>query len=190
METFDLADMRREAASDRLRRHRDVERLRRPSIFRGKGIVLNPDGSVDRELDWVENAVADEGEQSVLNVWLRAQSNPSKYLSLLNQASPGETTTMATMTETQTPGSNGFARQQILSTDWASPTLVSGDYKSTAAEVTFGPASGSSWTLTHAILVTVSSGTSGLFLLFIALSATTTIAIGQSFKYTLALSAS
>jgi hypothetical protein len=187
MDTFDLADMRRECAASSIRRGGGAKR---PSVFWGKGTVLNSDGTVDHELDWVQNAVADEGEQSVLNVWLRAQSNPSKYLALLNQASPGETTTMATMTETDTPGSHGYNRQQLLTTDWGAPSLVSGDYKSTAAEVTFGPAVTTSWTLTHAVLVTVSTGTSGLFLLFIALSATTTIAVGQSFKYTLSLSAS
>lgn len=179
METFDLHDLKRETSV-----------RRRPHVFWGKGTVLNSDGTVDHELDWVRNAVADEGEQSVLNVWLRAQSNPSKYLLLLNQASPGETTTLATMTETTTAGTQGYARQQLLTTDWGVPSLTGGDYKSTAAEVTFGPASSSSWTLTHAVLGTASTGTSGLFLLFIALSATTTIAVGQSFKYTLALSAS
>lgn len=178
METYNLSDMRRETSV-----------RRRPHVFWGKGTVLNSDGTVDRELDWVRNAVADEGEQSVLNVWLRAQSNPSKYLGLLNQASPGETTTLATMTETQTAGSNGYSRQVIASGDWAVPVLTSGDYKSTAAEVTFGAAT-AAWTLTHSFLGTASTGTSGLFLLFLALSATTTIAIGQSFKYTLSLSAS
>lgn len=186
METFGLSDIKREAAAGIRRRSRDGEH----HVLWGKGTILNSDGTVDHELDWVQNAVADEGEQSVLNVWLRAQTNPSKYLGLLNQASPGETTTLATMTETQTPAANGYTRPQILTTDWGVPALVSGDYKSIAAEVTFGPASGSNWTLTHSFLGTVATGTSGLFLLFIALSATTTIAVGQSFKYTLALSAS
>lgn len=187
MEIFDMAEMRREVASDSVRRSAHG---RRPSVFWGKGTVLNSDGTVDHELDWVQNAVADEGEQSVLNVWLKATTNPSKYLALLNQASPGETTTMGTMTESNTPTANGYNRQVILTSDWSTPALTGGDYKTTAAEMTFGPASGSSWTLTHAILVTALTGTSGLFLLFIALSASTTIAVGQSFKYTLALSAS
>lgn len=158
----------------------------RRSVLMGKGAVINSDGSVAwEETEWQPNALADEGEGSVLNVWLRAQTNPSKYLGLLNQVSPGDTTTLATMTETDTVGVHGYTRPQILSADWAAPSLSSGDMASAAAEVTFGPASGASWTITHIFLGTASSGTSGLFLVYIAAASTTTIAIGQSYKYTL-----
>jgi hypothetical protein len=159
-------------------------------LMMGKGAVRAADGSIVWEdADWMPNALADEGEQSMLNVYLLAASNPSKYLGLLNGGSPGETTTMSGITETQTPAANGYNRQQIASGDWASPTLNSGDYQTTAAQKTFGAASGSSWTTTHAYLTTTLADTLGKFLLYIALSATTTVAVGQQFLYTLTIKA-
>lgn len=153
----------------------------------GRYDIVNPDGSYVERGEWVENFWADEGEQSVLNVYFLAAANPSKYLCLL-QGSPGETTTMATMTEAQTPAANGYNRQQINSGDWSTPALDSGDYMTTASSKTFGPASGSNWTsITYIGLVTTLTGTGGKFLAAIALSGTTTVAIGQSLIYTISM---
>lgn len=154
----------------------------------GKATILNVDGSVAyQEKDWTPNALADEGEQQVLEVFLREQANVTKYLALLT-ATPTDTTTMATMTERA--ATNGYARQQIVNTDWAASTLVSGDYQTTAAEKTFGPVTTADWTgLTYVALVTTSTGTAGKFLCYLALSATTTVAVGQSFKYTMTVKA-
>lgn len=160
-------------------------RFDRFHLMYGKGAVRNPDGSIAWEEDFQPNALADEGEQSMLNVYLLGTADPSFYLGLLNGGSPGETTVMSGITETQTPGANGYNRQQITSGDWGTPVLNSGDYQTTAAQKTFGAASGSNWTATHAYLTTTSTGTGGKFLLFIALSASTTVAIGQQFLYTL-----
>lgn len=156
-------------------------------LVEGFGRVVNPDGSVAWEDDdWQPNAVADEGEASIINVYLRELTNPSKYLGLLADAGIVETDTLATMVEAQVPGANGYNRQQIAAGGWGAPGLDSGDMQSEAAEETFGPASGSNWTgITHVFLGTVLTGTAGLFLLFVPLSGTTTINIGQSFKYTL-----
>lgn len=155
----------------------------------GKATVINADGSIASEGPWVENLLADEGEQSILNVYFLEAANPTKYLCLL-QGTPGETTTMATMTESPAPGVNGYARQQIVNTDWGAPSLDSGDYMTTAAAKTFGPASGSNWTsLTYVGLVTTSSSTAGKFIAAVALSGTTTVAVGQSFLYTLSMKA-
>lgn len=154
-------------------------------LFQCRATLLGPDGDVVwQEDDWHDNFVADEGELSTINVFLREQSNPTKYLALLNMASPVDTTTMATMTETQTPGSNGYARQQVLAADWGAPALDAGDYMTTAAEKTFGPAATVAWTVTHTAIVTTATGTAGLFIAANALSATTTVNIGQSIKIT------
>lgn len=151
------------------------------TLFRCKAQLLGPDGEVIwEEADYHDNFMADEGEKSTIDVYLREQANPTKFLALLNMASPLETTTMATMTETQTPGSNGYARQQVLGADWAAAVLNSGDYQSTAATKTFGPAATVAWTATHVALVTAATGTAGLMLAINALSATTTVNIGQS----------
>lgn len=155
-------------------------------LLYGKGAVANPDGSIAWEdAEFMPNALADEGEQNMLNVYLLETSALTKYLGLLNAGSPGETTIMSGITETQTPAANGYARQAVIAADWSTPSLNSGDYQTTAAQKTFGPASGSSWTTTHAYMTTTSTGTAGKFLLFIALSGTTTVAVGQSFLYTL-----
>jgi hypothetical protein len=92
---------------------------------------------------------------------------------------------MASLTESKAPGADGYNRQQIVAGDWGAPALDAGDMQSQAAEKTFGPVTGTAMTVTHVALVTVATGTAGLFLLFLALSATTTVAVGQSFKYTL-----
>lgn len=156
-------------------------------LVQGRGQIINPDGSIAWEEDWQLNTLADEGEGSVLDVYLGEAAHPTKYLTMLT-AAPAETTTMATMTERAL--TNGFARIQIANTDWAAKTLNAGDFQRTAAEKTFGPVTTADWTgLTHAALVTTATGTAGLFLLYVALSATTTVAVGQSFKYTLTVKA-
>lgn len=150
----------------------------------GKGQVLDPDGSVVQDLDWCGNALADEGEQYMINASFRnTVTAGNKYLALVNMGAIAETTTLSTMTG-EVSTANGYARQLIAAGDWAAPVLNSGDYQSTATEETFGPASTGAWTVTHAVLATTTDNT-GLLLLYVPLSATTTVAIGQSFKYTL-----
>lgn len=152
----------------------------------GRGVLLSPEGDVLWEdPDWMPNALHDAGEQSMLNVYLKENANPSKYLGLLNDASIAETDgTMSAVTESQTPGTNTYNRQQIAAGDWTDDGLQGGDYRFSAAEKTFGPITTSAITATHASLSTTSTG-AGLLLLTIALSGTTTVNVGQSFKYTL-----
>lgn len=161
----------------------DHPRLWHPT--EGRGQLLGPDGEVLWEEDWQENALHDAGEQSMLDVYLREQANPAKHLGLLNDGSVAETDgTMSAVTETATPGSNGYNRQQIAAGDWGSGILDAGDWQYTAAEKTFGPVTGSALTATHASLSSTATG-AGLLILTVALSATTVIAVNQSFKYTL-----
>lgn len=149
-------------------------------------MLLSPEGDVLwQDADWIPNALHDAGEQSVLNVYLKEQANPSKYLGLLNDASVAETDgTMSAVTEAQTPGTNSYNRQQIANTDWTDDGLQGGDYRFSAAEKTFGPITTGAVTATHASLSTTAT-TAGILLVTVALSATTVIAVGQSFKYTL-----
>ena len=153
----------------------------------GRATLLSPEGDILwQDPDWIENTLADEGEQSVLNVYFREQAHPTKYGALLT-AAPSETTTNATMTELS---GGSYARQQYLAADWAAPVLNSGDYQTTASAKTFGPATTASWTgITHFALVTSASGTTGSFILYLPLSATTTVGVGQSLIYTLATKA-
>jgi hypothetical protein len=84
------------------------------------------------------------------------QTSRSTYLALLTSA-PGDTTTMSSMSELTTPGSNGYARQSVT---WAAP---SGDPSSTSNTnaLTFGPFSSDLAAVTHLALVSASTGTSG-----------------------------
>jgi hypothetical protein len=166
--------------------HRRRLRPERVSRFEGRGQLLSPEGDVLWEdPDWIPNALHDAGEESMLNVYLREQANPAKHLGLLNDASVAETDgTMSAVTESKTPGSDGYNRQQIAAGDWSAPALDSGDMQTAAAEKTFGPISGSSLVATHASLSTTSTG-AGILIATVALSGTTTVNVGQSFKYTL-----
>jgi len=169
----------------------------RRSLTMGIGALMSPEGDVLwQDPDWMLNALDDEGEQDMLSVYLAQSTHLTKYAALINgtTTAPTETSTMAYLggaagaNETQVPAANGYNRQQILNTDWVSDGLIGGDYRSSAAEKTFGPAATVSWTANNAGLVTAATGQlagSGKFLLHIALSATTTVAIGQSFKYIL-----
>lgn len=87
------------------------------------------------------------------------QTARTTYLALLT-AAPGDTTTMATMTELTTPGSNGYNRQTCA---WSAPT---GDPASTGntALLTFGPFTADLGNVTHLALVSASTGTSGDFI--------------------------
>jgi len=84
------------------------------------------------------------------------QTARTMYLALLT-AAPGDTTTMATMTELTTPGSNGYSRQTCA---WDAPT---GDPASTdnTALITFGPFTSDLTQVTHLALVSASTGTAG-----------------------------
>jgi len=150
--------------------------------------VIEPDGSiVEQPDDWSYNALHDAGEQSMLEVYLTATANPTKYLGLLNDASIAETDgTMTAVTESKTAGTDGYNRQQITNdtnatTGWPTSALVAGDWRMSAAEKTFGPITGTALTGTHTSLSTTLTG-AGLLLATLALAATTTVAVGQSFK--------
>jgi hypothetical protein len=168
-------------------------RRRRIHLLHAKGVVLSPEGDVlDADPDWmpfIPNALADEGELDLLNVYLREQAHKTKYLCLLG-GTPSDTTTMATMTEAQTPGSGGYARQQVLAADWSAPGLVGGDEQTAAAQKTFGPNSGATWAFSYVGLVTTATGTAGLFLSYVATSAARSIDSGMSYLVTFKQTAS
>ena len=84
------------------------------------------------------------------------QTARTMYLALLT-AAPNDTTTMATMTEVTTPGSNGYDREICA---WDAPT---GDPSSTdnSALITFGPFTADLGQVSHIALVSASTGTAG-----------------------------
>jgi hypothetical protein len=141
---------------------------------------------------WEPNGLANEGQASMLNVYFREQSNVTKYLNLLNMPStqPSKTTTMSTMVEATTTGTNGYNRQQLIATDWTSPALDSGDEQISNIQKTFGQFTGNV-VVSHVGGVTTSTGTGGLFLwfvstaYFVANAAARTFVNGESYLVTL-----
>jgi hypothetical protein len=122
---------------------------------------------------WESNALADEGEQQILDVYFRGASPPASLYVGLVAGSPSDTTTLATMTEVS---GTGYARIALArnSTDWPTLALNSGDYQVVSLAKTF--TAGGTWTgATNAFLTDASSGTSGKFVAYTPLSATRTL---------------
>lgn len=84
------------------------------------------------------------------------QTSRTMYLALLT-AAPTDATTMATMTELTTPGSNGYDREVCA---FDAPT---GDPAQTdnSSLITFGPFTSDLGNVTHAALVSAATGTAG-----------------------------
>lgn len=222
--TVPIVSAVRAYARDQLEMRRHYTRRQRPwwatprySIFTGRGMVLNADGSVAQVLDWVPNALTNEGQTNMLNVYLKGTSQTATFrLGLLSNAAggqgasaPAKTSTAAVIlvsgsatqaaTNVYEENGGGYGRQPIAQANWGTPALNGGDEMSTAAMQTFGPATGAAWTgvggsgsgstaITYAFLSTGAAGTgdtTGVLVLYVALSASTIIAVSQSFNYTL-----
>ena len=165
------------------------------------GDVDVPVGSAD-ELDlidsqgWELNALLDQGEENILDVYFRGATAPTSFYMALLTAAPAETATIAGVTEARTPGANGYQRQILArnTTDWPALALNSGDDRVTSIQRTFGPATGSAWTAaTHLAIVTTASGTTSPATLLVAavdLSSTRTRQIGDSLAVTYSLTLS
>ena len=136
------------------------------------------------EQPWTPNALADEGEQDMLSVYFRAGTAPTNfYIGLVNDT-PVETDTVATLTGE--PSGNGYARQLVErnSTGWPTLALDSGDYRVVSGEETFTASGGSIGPVTYSFLTTTSSGTAGLLIAYAALSASRTLAAGETLGVT------
>lgn len=153
------------------------------SLVEARATLLEPDGSVAWQSDFESNLLHDNGAKQIINVYLREQANVSKYLALANDGTLTDTDlTVADTTESKTPGSDSYNRQQIAAADWSVPALDSGEHLTSAAEKTFGPVSGSTLTVTHALLVTAATGGTAEIICSVALSAS--VAVGQSLRCT------
>lgn len=131
---------------------------------------------------WTDNALADEGEQQILDVYLRGASPPASLYVGLVAGSPTDTTTLATMTEVT---GTGYARIAIArnTTDWPTLALNSGDFMATSLAKVF--TAGGTWTgATNAILTDASSGTAGKFISYAPLAATRTLVNGDTLTVT------
>ena len=152
-----------------------------------KNEVIVCGSDLDREVqeaqDWNLNAIANEGEVDILDVYFDTQAvRTTLYFGLLS-AAPGETTTEATMSEIS---GTSYARIPVTrGTDWGAPTHAGGTLSSTK---TF--TAGGTWTAaTDLSLSTSASGTGGLFIAWSALSATRTLLINDTLDVDMTISA-
>ncbi len=129
-------------------------------------------------------AVIDEGEQSMLDCYLRGQNCPTTFYIRLFNDTCAETKTLSTLSGE--PTTNGYAAQQLTrdTTGWPTLALSSGDYMATSAQKTF-TASGGSWgPVTSAVLATTTNN-SGKAINCLALSQSRTLADAENLQATL-----
>lgn len=136
------------------------------------------DGEVIWESDPIglfhSNALADEGEKSMLDVYFAGTTPLANLYVRLYNDTPVDTDTLATLTGEVT--GTGYAAITLArgTTDWPTVALDSGDFRASSLQKTW--TAGGAWTAaTYAVLASVASGTSGLLIAYTALGATRTL---------------
>jgi len=141
------------------------------------------DGNLIWEAD-SKNNLADEGEQWVLDSFLRGAAAPTGFYIRLYNDTPVDTDSLSTLTGE--PSGNGYQAQLVeaSSTGWPTLALDAGDYQATSKEVTFNATGGSWGPVTYAVLATSSDNT-GKLIAYVALSQSRTLNDGESLKVTM-----
>ena len=144
-------------------------------------------GNIKWEEQNVPNALANEGEYVILDTMMRGNTAPTQYYLRLYNTTPTLTSTLSTLSTYEPSTANGYnpANQGITrdSTGWPLvPQLVSSHYEITSKTITI-TASGTVGPVTYAALSTSSDNT-GKLMAYAALSATRTLASGDSLQLT------
>jgi hypothetical protein len=156
--------------------------LRGGHLTHARFVHRDESGQIIWASDWVPNALADEGERNILDVYLRNQFAPSGFYVRLFADTPVETDSLASLTG-EPGGLVGYAPQPVLRSASAGgwPVLSNefsgGDYQAESATVSF-KATGTWPTITHAVLATSSNNT-GLLIDYTALPQPRTLRSGQ-----------
>lgn len=154
--------------------------------------IFNDEGELvfDSEF-FTPNALTNDGQADMLNVWARGVSAVAKYLMLLNMTTGlAKTSTLGTITEAVTINTNGYARTLISTADWGAPALDAGDQQIAATQKTFGAFTGNV-PVTHVALASVASTFTGSLYLYVptayftANSAARVFVSGESYLVTL-----
>ncbi len=157
------------------------ESIEVPKLYVVKGSALDLELAGDQA--WSENALVDEGEVDMLDVYFGAQAvRGSLYFRLYNDT-PVEADTLATLAGEVT-GSGYGPITLTRGTDWGAITAAAG---TTSVVKTF-TATGS-WTVaTELVLATVGTGTAGLFIASAPLSVARTLVNTDTLDVTMAAS--
>lgn len=133
------------------------------------------------------NALANEGEQSVLDTYFRGATPPAGFYLRLYNTTPALGSTLSTLSASEPATANGYnpANQGLArnSTDWPSLSLVSSHYEVTSKTITVTASGGTIGPVTYAAIATSSDNT-GKLVSYAALSATRTLNAGDSLQMT------
>lgn len=123
---------------------------------------------------WSPNALADEGEKDILDVYFDDVAVRTSLFGRLYNDTPVDTDTLATLSG-EVSGTGYGSVTFTRGTDWTDPSLDAGDMQTASSTKTY--TAGGAWTAaTYFVLATVTSGTAGLLIAYNALSATRTLA--------------
>ena len=118
------------------------------------------------------NNLADEGEKSVLETYLRGSAAPGTFYLRLFGDTPVDTDTISTLLNE--PAGSGYAAKAVFrgtGTDGCPNLVLAGtDYCASSGTFQFTCNSGSWGPVTYAAMTTVGTGTSGLLISYVALS--------------------
>lgn len=138
-------------------------------------------------LEFLENSLANQGEQAMLDAYLRGAAGPTNFYFGLYNDTPVATDTLASLVN-EVSGT-GYARIQVTrdNTGWPTLALDSGDYKATSATKTF--TAGGTWTDATVLVLNsdAASGTSGVLVAYVSLSATRTLQNGDTLDVDIAV---
>ena len=176
---------------------------RDPNAIQTKGFYHVRCYDKDGNLKWeenAENAVFDEGEQSILDVYFRGATAPTSFfIGLLKNSLatiPVETTTMGTLTVATHEPTNatepGYSARQTVNRDgtaagWPTLALNSGDYQVTSKVVSWTASANWTGTIRWLFMTTGSAtvgNTTGLLLSVSQLSADRLLLSGDQLQIT------
>ena len=145
------------------------------------------DTEVMRSQLWTPNALADEGEIDMLDVYFEAQAvRANLYLRLYTDSGIAEADTLATITGEESAGGYG-AITVARGTDWTTPTAAGGTTTPATGSHTFNATA--TWSaLNSMVLATVATGPAGLHIAWVNLSATRSLVSGDSLDTDLTVS--
>ena len=145
-------------------------------LFAPGEVVKGSKADLDVQMSqlWTPNALADEGEQDILDVYFDAQAVRANLYGRLYNDTPVETDTQATLSSEVT-GTGYAAVDFVRNTDWGAPALDSGDMQTASTTKSF-TATASDWTAaTYITLNTTATLTAGLLIAYVALASTRTL---------------
>lgn len=143
------------------------------------------DVEILNDAQWQLNTLADEGEGDILSVYFDSGTVRTNLYGRLYNDTPLETDTLALLTG-EVSGTGYGAVTFAAGTDWSAPSLDAGDMKTTSTTKTF-TATGTWTAATYLVVATVSTGTAGLLIAYVALSATRTLVNGDTLDVDLAV---